>query len=120
MKTLLSIVVVVAAGLAGLAFVFTDVLVVAPGPGRVAVAGLFYVLVGFVLATLRRGGRPLRWALASGWGTAILGLIGLWVSITDAGSGDFGLAFLFLVGPALAAALGGWFASAPFRSAGRV
>lgn len=108
MKTLLCVLVVVAAGLAGLAFVFTDVLVVPPGPVRIAVAGLFYVAVGLLLAALRPGGSPFRWAVASGWGTAILGLVGLWVSITDAGSGDLALALIFLFGPALAAGFGGW------------
>lgn len=105
MKTILSLLLVVVAGVAGLAFVFTDILVVPPGPMRVAVAGVFYVIVGVLIARLQAGGQPARWALACGWGTAILGLVGLWVSLTDSASGDLVLALIFLAGPALAA----WF-----------
>jgi hypothetical protein len=108
MKTILSLVMVVIAGVAGLAFVFTDVLVAPPGFGRIAVGGVFYVVVGFALARLQSGGRPVRWALASGWGLAALGVVGLWISLSDRSSADFGLAFLFLLGPALAAVLGSW------------
>ena len=108
MKTILSLITVVIAGAAGLAFVFTDVLVAPPGLGRIAVGGVFYVLIGFLLGRLQAGGRPVRWALASGWGLALLGGVGLWISLTERSSADFALAFLFLLGPGLAAVLGGW------------
>ncbi len=108
MKTILSLITVMIAGAAGLAFVFTDVLIAPPGLGRIAVGGVFYVVVGFALAKLQLGGRPIPWAVASGWGLAGLGVVGLWISFTDRSSADFGLAFLFLLGPAVAAVLGGW------------
>ena len=106
MKTLITVLLVIIAGLAGLAFVFTDVLVVSPGPLRVALAGAFYVFVGFLIARVQGGGKPGRWAIACGWGTAILGLVGLRLSLTDSGSGDLTLALILLLGPALAAWLG--------------
>ncbi|MDH3735077.1 MAG: hypothetical protein OEU54_16225 [Gemmatimonadota bacterium] len=106
MNRTFSIILVVLGGLAGLAFVFTDVLIFPPGPLRVAAGGAFYVLLGFLLARAQAGGKPFRWALACGWGTAILGLVGLWLSITDPGSGDFTLAMVFIFGPPIAAWLG--------------
>jgi len=108
MKTILSLITVVLAGAAGLAFVFTDVLVAPLGLGRIGVGGVFYVLIGFLLGRLQAGSRPIRWALASGWGLALLGAVGLWISLTERSSADFPLAFLFLLGPASAALLGGW------------
>jgi hypothetical protein len=107
MKTILSLLIVIAAGLAGLAFVFTDVLVLPPGIGRISLAGVFFILVGYVLAKMNAGRRPRVWAMASGWGLEILGVIGLWISITQPASGDLGLALLFLLGPGIAALLGG-------------
>lgn len=106
MNKMLTVALVVLAGLAGLAFVFTDVLIVPPGPGRVALAAAFYLTIGFVISRLQADGAPVRWALACGWGTAILGLVGLWLSISGSASGDLVLALIFLLGPAGAAALG--------------
>jgi len=111
MKTLASLVVVVVAGLVGLALVFTDLIPVPPGWLRIAAGAAFYVLAGWILGRLNAGRRPLRWALGAGWGLIVLGLVGVWISATDPASGDFALAALFLVGPATAALLGGWLAS---------
>ena len=106
MKTALSLLIVIVAGLAGLALVFTDVVPVPLGTPRILVGALLYLVVGFALARMHRGGRPLAWAIAAGWGPILLGLYGVWVSLTDRASGDWGLALVFLVGPAIAAGLG--------------
>ena len=106
MKTILSAVIVVVAGVAGLAFVFMDVPGLPPGPALVAVAGVFYAIVGFLIGRVQSGGRPRTWALASGWGLAVLGTVGLWLAVTQPGSSDLSLALLFVLGPAVAAVIG--------------
>lgn len=111
MRTLSSLLVVVVAGLVGLALVFTDLIPIPPGWVRIALGAAFYVLAGWLLGRLNARGRPLRWALGAGWGLILLGLVGLWISFTDPASGDFALAALFLLGPATASLLGGWLAS---------
>lgn len=107
MKTMLSVLVVLLAGVTGLALVFTDLFPVPPGGGRVMAGAAFYVAVGFLLARLNVGGRPLRWAATSAWGLMPFGLVGVWISMTDRVSGDWTLALLFLVGPLFAAGAGG-------------
>jgi len=118
MKTVLSILAVILAGVVGLSLVFTDLLPVAPGGGRVIAGGVFYLAVGFLLARLHAAGRPLRWAVASAWGLMLLGVIGVWISMTDRSSGDWTLALLFLVGPGIAAGVGGVLGARRVRSAG--
>jgi len=118
MKTLLSVFAVIVAGLIGLSLVFTDLLPVTGGGGRVIAGAVFYLVVGFLLARLNAGGRPLRWALASAWGLILLGVIGVWISMTDRGSRDWTLALLFLIGPAVAAGAGGALGARRTRSAG--
>lgn len=111
MKILLSLIVVVVAGLVGLALVFTDLIPVPPGWARIAAGTAFYVLAGWTLGRLNAGRRPLPWALGAGWGLILLGLVGMWISATDPASGDFALAALFLLGPATASLFGVWLAS---------
>lgn len=106
MKTTLSLLIVAAAGLAGLALVFTDVVPVPLGVPRILTGAVFYLAVGFALARMHRDGRPLAWAIAAGWGPILLGLVGVWVSLTDRASGDWALALLFLAGPGISAGLG--------------
>jgi len=118
MKTLLSVLTVIVAGVVGLSLVFTDLLPVAPGGGRVVAGGIFYLAIGFLLARVHAAGRPLRWAVASAWGLMLLGVIGVWISMTDRSSGDWTLALLFLVGPAVAAGVGGAFGARRVRSVG--
>lgn len=105
LKVLVSVIVCLLAGLAGLALVFRD-LPVGPGPGLIALGGLLYFSAGFGLARWHRGARPLLWGLAPGWSLALLGGIGLWVTVTDPPSGHWGLALLFLLGPAVAGSAG--------------
>lgn len=105
LKLLVSIIVCLLAGLAGLALVFRD-LPVGPGPGLIAIGGLFYLSVGFGLTRWHRGARPLVWGLAPGWGLVALGVIGVWVTVTDPPSGHLGLALLFLFGPGVAGSAG--------------
>ncbi|WP_420447811.1 hypothetical protein [Candidatus Palauibacter sp.] len=105
LKLLVSVIVCLLAGLAGLALVFRD-LPVDPGPGLIALGGLFYLSVGFGLTRLHSGARPFLWGLAPGWALAILGVIGVWVTMTDPPSGHWGLALLFLLGPAVAGLAG--------------
>ena len=104
LKVLVSIIVCLLAGLAGLALVFRD-LPVGPGPGLIALGGLLYFSAGFGLARWHRA-RPLLWGLAPGWSLALLGVIGIWVTVTDPPSGHWGLALLFLLGPAVAGSAG--------------
>ncbi len=111
MKTLVSLVLVVLAGLVGLALVFTDLIPLPPGWIRIGVGALFYLAVGWILGRLNVGRRPLGWALGAGWGLILLGAVGVWISATDRASGDLALAALFLFGPATAAVVGGWLAS---------
>lgn len=106
MKTIFAVTIVVLAGLVGLALVFTDVVPIRLGLPRILLGAAFYLAVGFGLARLRVDAKPLTWALAAGWGPVLLGIVGLWVSVTDPASGDWGLAVLFLLGPGAAAALG--------------
>ena len=105
LKILVSIIVCLLAGVAGLALVFSD-LPVGPGPGLIALGGLLYFSAGFGLARWHRGARPLLWGLAPGWSLALLGGFGLWVTVTDPPSGHWGLALLFLLGPAVAGSTG--------------
>lgn len=100
--------IVIAAGIVGLALVFTDI-----GPGRTGVqriglGAVFFLLAGGLLGWLGSGGKPMRWAGASAWGMILLGIVGVWISATDPSSGDWGLALLFLFGPLVCALLGGW------------
>ena len=104
-KILVSVIVCLLAGLAGLALVFRD-LPVGPGPGLIALGGLLYFSAGFGLARWHGGARPLLCGMAPGWGLALLGAIGIWVTVTDPPSGDWGLALLFLLGPAVAGSAG--------------
>ncbi|WP_419162221.1 hypothetical protein [Candidatus Palauibacter sp.] len=101
----MSVIVCLLAGVVGLALVFRD-LPIGPGPGLVAVGGLFYLFVGYVLTRWHGGARPLLWGLVPGWGLALLGVIGLWVSVTDPPSGHWALALLFLLGPGVAGLAG--------------
>lgn len=87
-------------GLVGLALVFRD-LPISPGPGLVALGGLFYLGVGFTLTKWHNGRRPLVWGLAPGWGLVLLGIVGVWTTITDPASGHWTLALVFLLGPGL-------------------
>lgn len=105
LKVLVSVIVCLLAGLAGLALVFRD-LPVGPGPGLVALGGLLYFSAGFSLTRWHRGERPVLWGLAPGWSLALLGVIGIWVTLTDPPSGHWGLALLFLLGPAAAGSAG--------------
>lgn len=111
MKTLLSFLLVLVAGVAGLALVFTDLIPVPPGWARIAAGAVLYVAAGWILGRLNTGRRPLRWALGAAWGLILLGGVGLWISLTDPASGDLALAALFVLGPATAALVGGWLAS---------
>lgn len=104
-KIAASVVACLLAGVAGLALVFRD-LPVGPGPGLIALGGLFYLAVGFALTRWHGGARPLLWGLAPGWGLVLLGLIGLWFSATDPASGHWALACLFLLGPPVAGLAG--------------
>ena len=108
MKMFLSIMLIAVAWLLGLGMVFSDLIPIPLGRGRVAFGGGFYVVVGFILAKWNLGRRPLTWALAAAWSLGVLGIVGLWISISDPPSGDLNLALLFLIGPALASAVGGW------------
>ncbi|MCZ0934753.1 MAG: hypothetical protein OXJ54_06175 [Gemmatimonadetes bacterium] len=105
LKLLVSVIVCLLAGLAGLALVFRD-LPVGPGPGLIALGGVLYFFAGFGLARWHRGARPLLWGLAPGWSLALLGVVGVWVTLTDPPSGHWGLALLFLLGPAVAGSAG--------------
>lgn len=107
MKTVLSLLAVLAAGVAGLALVFTDLVPVPVGFERVAVGALLYVAAGYLVARWNADGRPLGWALATAWGLGLLGAVGLWITLTDPASGHLVLALTFLLGPALAALAGG-------------
>ncbi len=104
-KVLVSVIVCLLAGLAGLALVFRD-LPVGPGPGLIGLGGLLYFSAGFGLTRWHRGARALLWGLAPGWSLALLGTIGIWVTVTDPPSGHWGLALLFLLGPAVAGSAG--------------
>jgi len=108
MKTVLSLLLVVLAGLVGLALVFTDVIPISLGPARVAFGAGFYILAGFLLGRWNAKGRPLAWAASAAWGLVLLGAVGLWTSVNDPPSGDYGLALLFLLGPLASALGGGW------------
>ncbi len=106
MRRLLALLAALLAGLVGLALVFTDV-----GPGRTEAArawvgGGFYLAAGILVGLLHARGGPLRWAAATAWGMVLLGVVGIWVSATDPASGDWSLAFLFLLGPLACALLG--------------
>lgn len=110
MKKLLMVLIVIAAGIVGLALVFTDIGPGRTGMGRVVVGAVFFLLVGVLLGWLGSDGKPMRWAGAPTWGLILLGIIGLWISATDPASGDWGLAFMFLFGPLVCALIGGWVA----------
>ena len=112
MKRFLSVLLVLLSGLVGLSLVFTDWVPVPLGTGRVAIGAAFYLVVGFLVARWNAGGRPLGWSLATAWGLALLGIVGLWVTLTDPASGDWTLAALFLAGPLACAGAGGWLAKA--------
>jgi len=118
LKLLVSVIVCLLAGLAGLALVFRD-LPVGPGPGLIALGGLLYFFAGFGLARWHRGARPLLWGLAPGWSLALLGVIGVWVTLTDPPSGHWGLALLFLLGPAVAGSAGAVVATRTLKAARR-
>ena len=105
MKLVVSVIVCLLAGLAGLVLVFKD-LPVGPGPGLIGLGGLLYFLAAFGLTRWHRGARPLLWGLAPGWSLALLGAVGVWVTVTDPLSGHWGLALLFLLGPAVAGSAG--------------
>ena len=113
-KVIVSVIICLLAGLAGLALVFRA-LPIGPGPGLIALGGLFYLSVGFGLTRWHRGARPCLWGLAPGWGLATLGVVGAWVSVTDPRSGHWGLALLFLLGPAVAGAAGALLAARRFK-----
>lgn len=115
LKILVSAIICLLAGLAGLALVYRD-LPVGPGPGLVAIGGLLYFSAGFGLARWHRGARPLLWALAPIWSLALLGVIGVWVTVTDPASGHWGLALLFLLGPAAAGSSGAVLATRTLKS----
>lgn len=107
MRTLLTVLIVLAAGVVGLGLVFTDL-----GPGRTGAArvwtgGLFYFLAGTLVGWLNGGSAGRRWAATTAWGMILLGAVGLWISLTDPASGDLALALLFLLGPLGSALLGG-------------
>lgn len=110
MKTALAVLIVLIAGLVGLALVFTDWIPLPLGWPRLLGGAAFYFAVGLALGRLRGGRRPIAWAVFATWGLIALGLVGLWISFTDPASGDLELAFVFLLGPAAAAALGAWIA----------
>lgn len=108
MKKLLMTLIVIAAGIVGLALVLTDIGPGRTGMGRVAVGAVFFLLIGVLLGWLGSGGKPVRWAGAAAWGMILLGIVGVWISATDPASGDWGLAFTFLFGPLACAVIGGW------------
>jgi hypothetical protein len=94
MKKLIMILIVIAAGIIGLALVFTDIGPGRTGVARIAVGAVFFLIAGALVGWLASGGRPMRWAA--------------WISATDPASGDWGLALTFLFGPLVCALLGGW------------
>lgn len=107
MRKLLTVLIVLAAGIAGLGLVFTDL-----GPGdteaaRLWTGGVFYFLAGSLVGWLNGGRSGRRWAAATAWGMILLGVVGVWISLTDPASADLRLALLFLLGPLGAALLGG-------------
>lgn len=104
MKTTLSVLIVLVAGLTGLALVFTDWVPLPLGWPRLLGGAAFYFAVGLALGRLRP--RPIAWSILAAWGLILLGLVGLWISFTDPASGDLPLALVFLFGPAAVAALG--------------
>lgn len=107
MRSLLTVLIVLAAGIVGLGLVFTDI-----GPARTEAArlwtgGAFYFLAGLLVGWVNGPGSGRRWAASTAWGMILLGAAGVWISLTDPASGDLGLAFLFLLGPLASALLGG-------------
>jgi peptidoglycan/LPS O-acetylase OafA/YrhL len=108
MKKLIMILIVIAAGIIGLALVFTDIGPGRTGVARIAVGAVFFLIAGALVGWLASGGRPMRWAGATAWGMILLGIVGSWISATDPASGDWGLALTFLFGPLVCALLGGW------------
>ncbi len=105
MRAFLSTLVCILGGLVGLALVFRD-LPIPPGLGLVALGALFYLGIAFALTKWNGGRRPLVWGIAPGWGLGLLGVVGVWTTITDPPSGQWTLALLFLLGPALAGLTG--------------
>jgi len=78
-----------------------------PGWGTVAIGAIYHALLAALL-TWWNGGRGLAiWAIVPSWGLGLLGLVGVWISIQDPPSGDWGVAMLFLLGPTLSGLAGG-------------
>jgi peptidoglycan/LPS O-acetylase OafA/YrhL len=118
MKRLLLILIVIVAGIVGLALVFTGVGPGRTGTARVALGAIAYLVLGGLVGALAGSDRSLRWAGATAWAMILLGIVGVWVSATDPVSGDWGLALLFLLGPLACALLGGWLGGRVRRSSG--
>jgi peptidoglycan/LPS O-acetylase OafA/YrhL len=117
MRKLLLVLIVIVAGVIGLALVFTDI-----GPGRTGFSrgvfgAIFFLLAGALVGWINVGGRPLPWAAATAWGMMLLGVLGSWISATDPASGDWSLALTFLFGPLACALIGGWLGWRVHRSA---
>ncbi len=97
---------VLAAGVLGLALVFLD-LGVPTSPGqRAVVAAVYFFLAGCLCGILVRPGRAWLVAVLLTWAVTLLGLVGLFVSARNPESADPALAVKLLLGPVLCSLAG--------------
>lgn len=103
----LTLTLALAAGIAGLLLVYTDIGPGDVGPGRVVVGAIYFALCGVVIGVIGPAGKG-RWIAAiAAWAMIVLGAVGVRVSLTEPASADMPFALMLLLGPLVCVLAGG-------------